>query len=149
NPQTRSQQAQSYVNFVNCTQRKVDVCWYNYQGKCRKVKTLKPGEQLHVSTRVKHPWVFRDSETRAAFVIDSEEVFFPKPCLQEGQKVYGEVSPRHIPAFICLPLYSLKERAAQVVSSQLSNPKEADDLDIAKTLKETVTKWLVREHHLC
>ncbi|XP_071517189.1 uncharacterized protein [Panulirus ornatus] len=73
----RSRQ-RSYVRFVNRTQRTVDVIWLDYNGVRQKYKTLIPGEAFKVNTFVTHPWIFRDAETTATLLVNSEEVFYPK-----------------------------------------------------------------------
>ncbi|XP_050729910.1 von Hippel-Lindau disease tumor suppressor-like isoform X2 [Eriocheir sinensis] len=134
---------QSYVRFVNRTQRSVHVLWVSYQGEHRLYKTLPPGAEYNVNTYVTHPWVFRDAETGATLLVNSEEVFFPKPIFPEGHARYGPVSPYRIPVYISIPLYTLQERAAQVVGSCLQNPKLAYSLDIPKNLMSTIAKWVV------
>lgn len=138
----RSRQ-RSYVRFVNRTQRTVDVIWLDYNGVRQKYKTLIPGEAFKVNTFVTHPWIFRDAETTATLLVNSEEVFYPKPVLQEGQALFGPASPYHVFAYISIPLFSLKDRAAQVVWSCLRNPEEAYKLDIPKVLINTIAKWAV------
>ncbi|XP_069977022.1 von Hippel-Lindau disease tumor suppressor isoform X2 [Penaeus vannamei] len=136
---------QSFVRFVNRTQRSVDVFWLNYQGVRQRYKRLEPREQLKISTYVSHPWVFQDSETTAKLVVNSEDVFFPKPwyegALQEGQGIQGPVSPRHITVYISIPLYTLKERATQVIWSHLRDPKDAYKLDIPAILMSGIAEW--------
>lgn len=132
---------QSFVCFVNCTQRNVDVFWVDFQGRHIKYKTLARRERYKINTYVTHPWVFRDSETSSALVVNSEEAFYPKPVLQPGQQVYGPASPRHIIANICIPLYSLKDRAAQVVWSCVHDPQAVFSLEIPKVLMLTIAKW--------
>nr|XP_053646816.1 von Hippel-Lindau-like protein isoform X2 [Cherax quadricarinatus] len=83
----------SFVCFVNCTRRNVDVFWVDFRGKHIKYKTLARRERYKINTYVTHPWVFRDSETSSALVVNSEEAFYPKPALQPGQQVYGPASP--------------------------------------------------------
>lgn len=131
----------SYARFINRTQRNVDVLWVDFQGNHRRYKVLAPGEIYKINTFVTHPWVFRDSETTAALVVNSEEVFYPKPALREGQQLVGQASPLHIPVYICIPLYSLKDRAAQVVRSCLQSPEAAYTLDIPRVLMHTIAKW--------
>lgn len=94
---------QSYVRFVNRTQRSVHVLWVSYQGEHR----------------------------------------LYKPIFPEGHARYGPVSPYRIPVYISIPLYTLQERAAQVVGSCLQNPKLAYSLDIPKNLMSTIAKWVV------
>ncbi|XP_042223729.1 uncharacterized protein LOC121867735 isoform X2 [Homarus americanus] len=148
NLRSRKSKEKCFVLFVNCTHRKIDVCWINFNGISKKYKTLYPGNQVEIQTYVTHPWVFRDTETRAAFVMDSERVFFPKPILQEELTVDDEVSFHHPPVFIYSPFYTLKALAAQVVGSLLPNPEDAYDLIIPRVLMNTVAKSAFRKHHI-
>ncbi|XP_042889529.1 von Hippel-Lindau disease tumor suppressor-like isoform X2 [Penaeus japonicus] len=132
---------QSFVRFVNRTQRSVDVFWLNYQGVRQKYKKLEPREQFKISTYVSHPWVFQDSETTAKLVVNSEEVFFPRPWYEDGQGIQGPVSPRHVTVYISIPLYTLKERATQVVWSHLRDPRDAYKLDIPAVLMSGIAEW--------
>lgn len=134
---------QSYVRFVNRTQRSVHVLWVNYVGKFQLYKTLAPGAQSDINTYVTHPWVFRDAETGAVLLVNSVEVFYPKPVFPEGHALYGPVSPYRIPVYISIPLYTLVERAAQVVGSCLKKPMLAYSLDIPKNLMSVIANWVV------
>ncbi|KAK8718562.1 hypothetical protein OTU49_014648, partial [Cherax quadricarinatus] len=87
----------SFVCFVNCTRRNVDMFWVNFQGKHIKHKTLARRERYKIVTYVTHPWVFRDSETSSALVVNSEETFYPKvvwSCLHDPQAVFSLEIPK-------------------------------------------------------
>lgn len=115
----------------------------NYVGEYQSYKTLLPRAEYDVNTYVTHPWVFRDAETGAVLLVNSEEVFFPKPVFPEGHAHFGPVSPYRTPVYISIPLYTLLERAAQVVGSCLQNPMLAYSLDIPKNLMSVIANWVV------
>ncbi|XP_064103700.1 von Hippel-Lindau disease tumor suppressor-like isoform X1 [Macrobrachium nipponense] len=130
----------SYVRFMNRTQRFVDVYWLTYHGKRQKYTTLKPGSAYKINTYVSHPWIFRDAETKAKLVVNSEEVYFPRPW-NEGAKIEGPVVPCHVTEYIIIPVYSLKDRAIQIVRSQLRAPEDAYLLDIPQTLRTAIAEF--------
>ncbi|KAG0710922.1 von Hippel-Lindau disease tumor suppressor [Chionoecetes opilio] len=138
-----SSRQQSYVRFINRTQRSVHVFWVNFAGENQLYKTLPPAGEYDVNTYVTHPWVFRDAETGAILLVNSEEVFLPKPVLPEGLLHFGPVSPYRTRIYISIPLYTLLERAAQVVGSCLQNPMLAHSLDIPKNLKSVIANCVV------
>lgn len=132
----------SYVRFINRTQRSVDVFWLNYAGERQKYTTLNPGDTYKLNTYVTHPFIFRDAETSAKLIINSDEVYFPKPW-REGQNILGQVVPWYVPEYIIIPLYTLRERAVQVVRSCLKDPKESYSLDIPQSLMTTIAEYTV------
>lgn len=44
-----------FVNFINETQRTVDVCWMNYSGKAIHYSSLSPGASVYVKKNNKYP----------------------------------------------------------------------------------------------
>ena len=67
----------SFVRFLNCTARRVDVVWLNHEGVGIKYRTLGPNQWVDVNTYVGHPWIFRDSATGDKLVVQLKEVFEP------------------------------------------------------------------------
>ena len=67
----------SFVRFLNCTLRRVDVVWLNYEGIGIRYRTLAPNQWVDVNTFVGHPWIFRDSITGDKLVVQLKEVFEP------------------------------------------------------------------------
>ncbi|XP_068215397.1 von Hippel-Lindau disease tumor suppressor isoform X2 [Palaemon carinicauda] len=130
----------SFVRFMNHTQRSVDVYWLTYQGRRQKYTTLRPGSSYKINTYVSHPWIFRDAQTKAKLVVNSEEVYFPRPW-NEGARILGPVMPCHVTEYIIIPVYSLKDRAIQIVRSQLRVPEDAYKLDIPQTLRTAIAEF--------
>ena len=67
----------SFVRFLNCTVRRVDVVWLNYEGVGIRYRTLAPNQWVDVNTFVGHPWIFRDSITGDKLVVQLKEIFEP------------------------------------------------------------------------
>lgn len=67
----------SYIRFVNCTQRLVDIVWLNHEGVSVRYKTLPSKNWVDVNTYVGHPWIFRDAITGDKLVVQLKEVFEP------------------------------------------------------------------------
>ncbi|KAG8232842.1 hypothetical protein J437_LFUL012646 [Ladona fulva] len=126
----------AYVRFRNITVRKVDVIWLNYEGSQVKYRTLKPGEFFDVNTFLSHPWLFRDSETQDKLVVRCKEIFRPPVPIDQGAG--GANQNRRVTrteVCITIPVYSLKERAMQVICSYISQPEDVFQLDLPDTLR--------------
>ncbi|KAK3857541.1 hypothetical protein Pcinc_036212 [Petrolisthes cinctipes] len=133
-------QTRTFVRFVNRTRRYVDVIWLDFRGVKQTYTRLGPGQLYKVVTYITHPWIFRDAETNCKLLVNSQEIYYPKPMPQIplGHPVYGQASRNHISAYISIPLYTLKVRAAQVVQLCLGDLKDAHTLDIPKNLVDLI-----------
>jgi von Hippel-Lindau disease tumor supressor len=142
----------TYLTFYNATQRTVDVIWINYQGKPILYKSLLPGQFFDVDTYVTHPWIFRDSDTRDTLVAESKEFFLPPPWNREIERYIRREDricavPRRVRVHITIPVYSLFQRAMQVLRNSLldsvihdslqetNSQKVIDSLGLPTTLK--------------
>lgn len=136
---------QSFVRFVNKTNRRVDVIWINYEGQRTKYRTIGPDEFCDVNTYVSHPWVFRDSVTHAVLVASFQEVYHPQDWLQTliagGYRPTGQViQPIRKVVNITLPMYTLKERCMDVIRKHLSRVEDINTLEIPRLLKEEIVR---------
>jgi von Hippel-Lindau disease tumor supressor len=103
-----------------------------------KYNTLQPGVFLDVNTFATHPWVFLDSETHKRLVVKSKEVFLPEPWYVQYRHLRREDYPPRLgrtPVYITIPLYTLRERALQIVSENLSQPDDAFKLELPISLQ--------------
>ncbi|KAK7868785.1 hypothetical protein R5R35_003630 [Gryllus longicercus] len=148
NPRSINHSTRSFLRFFNNTERKVDVIWLNYEGQNVKFKTLSPGGFVDVNTYVTHPWIFIDSETKDRLVVKSGQVFLPEPWytrylgLPRNQLQQTQIQRTHV--FITIPLFSLRQRALQIVRNNLVNPEDAYKLEIPKELQNELAK-LIKE----
>lgn len=139
----------SFVRFHNNTRRQVDVVWINYEGQHVKYKTLSPGGFVDVNTYVTHPWLFIDSETKDRLVVKSEEVFMPEPWFNRYLGVPRHELNQHqqidrTNVYITIPLFSLRQRALQVIRNRLRCPEHAYNLELPTHLQQELAT-LVRQ----
>ncbi|XP_072308829.1 von Hippel-Lindau disease tumor suppressor [Eucyclogobius newberryi] len=111
--------------FCNCTARAVQPLWVNFNGEPRPYPVLQPGTGREMGTFVGHPWLFRDSETDDPMKVNSKALFLPTP----------EANGNPTIAKITLPVYTLKDRALQVIR-RLVGQEDFRRLDIAHCLHE-------------
>ncbi|XP_041369257.1 von Hippel-Lindau disease tumor suppressor-like [Gigantopelta aegis] len=119
----------SFVRFVNCTKRRVDIIWLNYEGARVKYRTLQPHQFVDANTFVGHPWVFRDADTGDRLMVQLREVYEPV-----GWSSSDGWPPQRKVVNISIPVYSLKQRCIQVVRSFV-NHNSVSLLDLPVSLK--------------
>jgi von Hippel-Lindau disease tumor supressor len=129
---------ESFVRFINKSNRTVDVIWLNFEGLHVKYKTLQPGVFFDVNTFATHPWVFLDSETQDRLVVKSKEVFLPEPWYVQYRHLRREElppTPARTSVYITIPLYTLRERTLQIVRDNLLQPDDAFKLELPNSLQ--------------
>ncbi|XP_071099285.1 von Hippel-Lindau disease tumor suppressor-like [Haliotis cracherodii] len=95
-----------YVNFVNKTQRRVDLFWIDFQGRLVRYKQgLKPDKKHAIYTYETHPWIARDARTGSSLLINKDFIYYPKadPDVQVQQIV------------ITLPVFRLIDRCVDLL----------------------------------
>lgn len=110
----------------NQTKRPVDILWINFASKLIRYKTLRSGEEFHLSTFKTHPWIFRDYFTGVLMHVKHKEVFWPKASTEE--------QPIQL-VHIHYPLHSLKLLSLWATVVRIKNINEIAHMDIPHTLR--------------
>ncbi|XP_072392491.1 protein Vhl [Diabrotica undecimpunctata] len=141
----------AFVRFINTTDRDVDIVWINYSGKYIRYRKLNKDNFLDVNTYNSHPWVAFDYHTKDRLHIEKEFVFFPKT-LREYFKVHPDrvfpIDKARIPAYITVPMYSLKYSALLAVRNTLKSCKEAEVLELPRVLIDDLKRVIKLRNNL-
>lgn len=126
-PRVRSENSRIPVSAVFCNRspRVVRPLWLDFKGEPRPYHDLQPGTGRKMCTFVGHPWIFRDAETDDPMQVNCQELLYPTPAASGNLTI----------ANITLPVFSLKERALQVIR-RLVQPEDFRNLEIARSLHD-------------
>lgn len=142
---SKSTQFPSFISFRNNTERVVDIYWVDYKGHCVHYKSLEPNNRISVNTYETHPWVFRDQTSRAKLVVNNNQVFMPRHFTKALRSdPSGDVRPFRVCYDITIPIYSLKERATQVVLSLAQSEANIGQLELPAILRKELLRAV---HH--
>ncbi|GAB1597938.1 von Hippel-Lindau disease tumor suppressor-like [Argonauta hians] len=132
---------QSYVRFMNRTERQVDIVWLNYEGVSVHYKTLSSQHWVDVNTFVGHPWIFRDTNTGDKLVVQLKEVYEPVAhCYQRDGTSRKVVN-------IVIPVYNLKECCLQKLRALIPS-NQIDELELPKSLIGELKKYFHKSSYI-
>lgn len=134
----------AFLRFINNSQRKVDIVWIDYKGQHVKYKTLLPGTFVDANTFETHPWLFIDADTRDRLVVKDEEVFLPVPWFKSLVGQHHPTYPERTKVYITIPVFTLRQRALQIIRDLLGHPEDAFKLELPVSLQKQLAK-MVRE----
>ncbi|CAL7952191.1 unnamed protein product [Xylocopa violacea] len=123
-----------FVKFVNRTLHDVVLYWIDYQGRAVNYGTLRYNESLDIDTFVTHPWIFVDRDTHDRYVVDNEDVFFPKPMSRCAR------ARRYV--CITLPMFTLRRLSLRAIRQRLTHKRQALQLDIPRCLQQELASML-------
>lgn len=69
---------QTYVRFVNSTERLVNLFWLDYKGSLVRYGNIPPNKAVSICTYVTHPWVVRDAITKCNLMFNGKQIFYPE-----------------------------------------------------------------------
>jgi len=140
-----------YVQFVNQSDRCIEVVWINYSGNEELYRILLPKEKYDMNTFVTHPWIFRDHLTHQPLTVNSSNVFHPRQSVirvdvpQDPNLANPVVHYRLVRAEvqIRIPVYSLKELCIYTVRKVVQNESSIRLLELPQSLREELLKpWI-------
>lgn len=128
--------ANSFVIFLNETDRIVDVIWVGYQSECFKYRTLNPTDRFAVNTFKTHPWLFRDNKTGERMNVENKYVFWPREFNPDTRPRRRDVIRIHF------PMRSLMENTLWKIVECLNQEEQLEEIQIPAFLKEQLKSRL-------
>lgn len=80
-----------FLRFINCTSRKADVVWIDYNGFAVNYGTLEPERHFDIHTYEGHPWFCTDATLRTRLLLNKEKIFYPSASDQENAEPNREL----------------------------------------------------------
>ncbi|GFR11013.1 VHL domain-containing protein [Trichonephila clavata] len=125
-----------WLRVVNETSRTVNIIWIDYHGREINYALLKPKDMQSIHSYEGHPWLCRDSVTNRRLLLNKNEIFIHQnPPSAGGVNVLIPV----VELVISIPLFSLLDISADLVTKCMSSKKDIQSLELPTALKEYVT----------
>lgn len=132
----------AFVTFHNCSNRTIDIIWYDFAGKLVRYGSLKPGCSLDINTFSDHPFKCFDSESGVEMLCNGRSVYYPESFRQIHQRLQlvhipmRSLSCRRSPIYVTSPLGSLIELCEASLMRFIENEEDIKSFGLPQTLCE-------------
>ncbi|KAG8198279.1 hypothetical protein JTE90_021533 [Oedothorax gibbosus] len=126
-----------WLQIVNRTSRQANIIWVDYYGRETNYGMVLPRSIKSIHSYEGHPWLCRDAISKKRLLLNNDETFVPS-CPDEPDPNDEVQSLPIIVVNISLPLFTLQDISADIVSKCLSNEKDIWTLDLPIKLKDLI-----------